>query len=500
MISTTIVYKLSKSKIIAGLQCPKRLWLQTHKPEMAEQDEMDELGFSIGTNVGEIARTLYADGILVGDYDNLYASLARTKTLLTSRDDAVLFEAAFSANDILILADIVEKQGSSLMLIEVKSSTSTKNHHIKDAAVQSWVMESAGFKPAKVLIRHINNTFVYPGEGNYIGILTDDDVTDVVSAITKEVPKWIDNFQEVLNGKEPPIEVGNQCEDPYACEFYSYCARNLPPEPEYSVYILPRGGAKADELWQAGYRDLRDVPADILDKEMHLRVHEATLSGKPFLDPNVTGELSILSYPRYYIDFEGINFAIPIWAGTRPYQQIPFQFSCHIENQPGSLGHKAFLHADIKSPILSFTDALLNAVGTQGPIFVYNSAYEKTIIDQLAAMLPDRADRLYAVIERIVDLLPITRSSYYHPAMKGSWSIKAVLPTIAPNLSYDTLEEVADGIAAQNAFIEIISTGTTENRRKFLAEHLLAYCARDTLALVAIADYLEKGFVRTFQT
>jgi len=487
------MYHLSKSRIISYLQCPKRLWLQVHKPDEAEMSEPSVKAISFGYEVGEIAQRLYPEGQLAGTYDDLKSALKTTERLLENSSDAVLFEAAFSSEGILILADIIEKRKGNLYLIEVKSSTSIKDYQVNDAAIQAWVMLSAGREPKNVFIRHINNEFIYPGDNNYIGLFSDEDITDRANEIAREIPSWIKQCLKVLQGEEPEIKTGDQCEDPFSCEYATYCTRNLPPESEYPVTILPRGRVVAEKLVSLGYSDLRDVPENMLLNENHLRVWNATKSGRAIIDQDVRKILREYGYPRYFLDFEGINFAVPIWKGTRPYQQVPFQYSCHVMHAEGELKHHSYLHTTQESPIRTIVSDLIARVGKDGPIFVYNQAYEKTVLTQMAELLPDLSDDIECIINRIVDLLPITRTHYYHPQMKGSWSIKAVLPTIAPELDYDNLDEVADGSSAQDAFVEIISPETAAERKEELIGRLLKYCERDTLALVAIVDFFEKG-------
>ena len=218
-------------------------------------------------------------------------------------------------------------------------------------------------------------------------------------------------------------------------------------------------------------------------------VRRATSTGQPVFNLNATQELmDKLSYPRYFIDFETINPAIPLWQGSRPYQQIPFQWSCHIQGKNGELRHESWLASGHSDPRKEFAETLIAAVRSRGPILVYNAAFESSRLRELADHLPILAEQLRAIIERIVDLLPITREHYYHPEMRGSWSIKAVLPTIAPELSYANLA-VADGGMAQDAFYEILEPCTEESRKEQLRLQLLEYCERDTLAMVRLANF-----------
>lgn len=190
-----------------------------------------------------------------------------------------------------------------------------------------------------------------------------------------------------------------------------------------------------------------------------------------------------LDWPRYYLDFETITFAVPIWTATRPYEQLPFQWSCHVERQPGVLEHAEYLDTTGVSPMRSFAESLVRQLGDTGPLFVY-SAFGSTRLRELASRYPDLAGAIHDVIDRLVDLLPLTRKHYYHPAMKGSFSIKAVLPTVAPDLNYETLNEVHDGTEAQVAYLEMVDTDASPERQVQLGKALLAYCKLDTLAMV----------------
>ncbi len=207
----------------------------------------------------------------------------------------------------------------------------------------------------------------------------------------------------------------------------------------------------------------------------------------PFLDPEAERVLKALDHPRHYLDFETIQFAVPIWAGTRPYQQVPFQWSCHIEHKDGTLTEHGYLAEGAGDPRPAFIDALCAAIRSRGPVFVYNAAFERSRLSELAEAYPSRAKAIGSIIDRLVDLLPLARKHYYHPDMRGSWSLKAVAPTIDPTLAYENLEEVADGGMAQEAFLELIAPDTPAGRCAALRDALITYCGRDTFALVRLA-------------
>jgi hypothetical protein len=245
-------------------------------------------------------------------------------------------------------------------------------------------------------------------------------------------------------------------------------------------------------LKNEGIDDIRQIPEGYLTSDNHERVRRITVSGQCELLPEAGEYLRDLPYPRYFLDFETIQFAVPIWAGTRPYQQVPFQWSCHIENSPGEISHDWFLDTTGRAPIRPLAEKLIAILGGSSPIFSYG-AYEKTVINSLIAMFPDLAKNLGGLLDRIVDLLPLTRRHYYHPQMKGSWGLKTVLPTVAPDLDYESLDEVQDGGTAQLAYAEVIDPATTKSRRQELTERLLEYCKMDTLALVKLVSFFKSG-------
>ncbi|HHJ19242.1 MAG TPA: DUF2779 domain-containing protein [Gammaproteobacteria bacterium] len=479
---------LSKSRILAGLQCPKRLYLETFHKELAAIREQAQRLFDIGHEVGPVARRLHPDGILLHHQDDLSRAVEETRQLLAQESPVPLFEATFSQDGVLVRVDVLEKNTSGLVLTEVKAAASVKPQYYPDCAIQAWVVQRAGYQLASVNLAHVDSSFVYRREGDYAGLLHTVDVSEEVHDLVPRVRDWISTCQQTLEGDLPDVDVGPQCKTPYECPFYHHCNA---AETEYPVTTLPWGGKVVEKLLEEGIVDIRDVPPGRLTNERHVRIREVVLSGEPFLDPEARSIVRTLSYPRYYLDFETIAFAVPIWLGTRPYQQLPFQWSCHIETTPGDIQHREFLDVTGNSPMRHFAESLIEGLGVSGPVIVYNAAFEKRIIRGLAQMLADLAPALEAIIDRVFDLLPVARNHYYHPAMQGSWSIKSVLPTIAPDLDYQRLEGVQHGGEAQEAYLECIHPETSSERKLELERHLTEYCALDTLAMVRIAHYFE---------
>ncbi len=478
-------FSLSKSKILLHRQCPKRLWLKAYKPELAEVDPSAEARFRDGNKVGEVARQLYPGGDFI-DTLNRKEALERTASALEEGNKPI-FEAAFLHDDVLVRVDLLLPEENTYRLVEVKSSTSVKDYHLEDITVQTWVMQQAGLKPSRCMVAYIDNSFVYPGGSDYQGLLKEELVDAKIRKLIDYVPDWVASAQKTLQSSdEPDIKPDDQCSDPFPCDFIKYCS---PPEPglEYPVEILPYGKKMAEQLRAEGYGDLRDVPVEKLSNPKHIRVHRVSTTGIAELDTEATEAVRSLPYPRYYLDFETIAFAVPIWAGTSPYKQIPFQWSCHIEQADGSMTHEKFLDITGNDPRRGFAQCLIETLGTDGPIIVYNAPFEGSRMKELADVITDLAPQLLAAVDRLFDLLPLARNHYYHPAMKGSWSIKAVLPTIAPELDYSNLT-VAHGGMAQDAYLDLIGDELTDAEKVELRNALLAYCEQDTLAMVKIKN------------
>jgi hypothetical protein len=376
-------------------------------------------------------------------------------------------------------------------MVEVKSSTQVKKYHRDDAALQAYVAQQAGVPLASIALAHIDGNWVYSGDGNYQGLLTEQDLSHEAFARGSEVAVWIGEAQAVSQQVvEPERRTGRHCSEPYACGFLDYC-ESREPRAEYPARWLPRVQAKALKDWidQQRAADMRDVPDNLLS-QLQLRVKTHTLSGQVYFDAaGAAADLSPYSLPAYFLDFETIQFAVPIWRGTRPYQQIPFQFSVHRLSDAFVLEHQSFLDLSGADPSQAFAESLVRCCEVVGPVFVYNAGFERARIRELARRFPDLQGPLLAINARIVDLLPIAQQRYYHPSQRGSWSIKKVLPAVAPDLHYQALDGVQDGAMAMSAYLEATHLATMRERKQQIEQELLAYCSLDTYAMVRLWQF-----------
>ena len=480
---------LSKSRLISAWQCAKKLYLEKHHPELGEVSSQTESLFATGNQVGDIAQQLYgtADSIEIAfDFKTM---LAKTKRLIDGGADFPIFEATFRHEGVLVRADVLIPDGDGWHVIEVKASTSVKDYHVIDCAIQDWVLRNSGINVLSISLAHINNQFVYAGDENYDGLLIENDLTEDARKMEPAVLDLVMKARDAVTGPMPTIHVGAQCTNPYDCQFQSHC---WPSDTEYPILGLGGSRAKLGNFVALGAHDIRDVAAHELTAETQRWIHRVTVSGEPEVIPGAKRILEALPYPRYYLDFETIGPAVPIWKGTRPYAAVPIQWSCHIEEEGGELRHEEFLDLSGEPPMRALAEKMIECLGESGPVLMYTS-YEKGVINGLIAMFPDLEVPLAEIVNRLYDLHPIVKTHYYHPKMLGSWSIKAVLPAMVPEMSYAGLEGINEGMGASDGFLEAIGSrpwaAPTGGRKAELEEQLLRYCRFDTEAMVEIVRF-----------
>ncbi|MBI4282010.1 MAG: DUF2779 domain-containing protein [Chloroflexi bacterium] len=484
---------LSKTRFTAALQCLKLLYLDSYSPDLADPvDPGQQAIFDAGTRVGVLARQRFPNGFLIEApyYDQPRAEAATSEAIANPLVPAI-YEAAFSFQGVRILVDVLPRnRDHTFDLIEVKSTTSVKPEHIPDAAIQLYVLEGAGIPVRSVFLLHIDNTYVYQG-GPYDldKLFRLEDITNAARSYLLSVPGSLASMWETLHlAQAPPVEIGHQCTKPYRCPFYGFCHQGLP---EHYIEHLPR--AKPDlieKLRTAGILDIRDIPTDFPGLSANQqRVRDSIATGQPYVSPGLGNVLSQTIYPLHFLDFETFNPALPVYPGTRPFQVIPFQWSLHVQDSAGHLRHASFLYDASDDPRKAFAANLLDAIGPQGTILVYSS-YEQTIIKQLASEFPQYEEHLSALPDRMLDLLAIVRTHYYHPNFHGSYSIKSVLPALAPDLSYRDLD-IQDGAIASLSFAQMIAPKTPAHEHDKLRIALMDYCERDTLAMVRVLHALQ---------
>ena len=486
-------HRLSKSRYMSGHQCHLRLWYDIHERDlMPPIGEVQQAIFDTGNEVGDLARERYPGGHLVAhDYRHIPQALAETRRLIESDGAPALFEAAFQYKGVLARVDVLERMpGGGWRMVEVKSTTRCKPEHIPDAAVQLWVLRGVGLDVRDAGVLTLNREYIYDGVRLDLDALFKlHPVFDEASALLETVGEDVGVMQEMLaSDAAPEIAPGSHCFEPYECWYYAHCTRNI-PQPEHGIREL--WGIRAnrrEELESMGIAEVRDVPHDFPLSGLQSIIRRAVIDGHDLEYGNLASALATITPPVRYLDFETFMPAVPRFAGTRSYDQIPFLFSVHteVDGSSPSPEHVDYLHEE-GDPRPMLIEHLLEALGDEGSICVY-SGFERTQIKAFATAFPQYADALNSVIARFVDLLPIVRRNYYHPGFHGSFSIKSVLPVVAPSMGYDDLE-VADGLVASVWYARAVASADAGERRHIF-DNLRAYCARDTLAMVEVRKAL----------
>ncbi|MCU0364214.1 MAG: DUF2779 domain-containing protein [Ignavibacteriaceae bacterium] len=485
---------LSKSSFIKGLQCEKHLYLyKYHYDEMDKLSEMQKAIFKRGSNVGVLAQRLCPGGMVAaqGDPPNYDAALKRTKELING-DAQVIYEAAFMFNEVLSIADIVVIEKGGMKVYEVKSSTSISETYLNDAALQYYVISGLGIRVKDFSIVYINNQYLRNGDLNLQELFITESVLELILPLQKSVKQNVDRFKKLLVRKKmPDIDIGEHCHNPYTCGFYDYCRKHIPEDSIFDFSGMHL--SKKYELYNDGIINLKDVPGDYsLNKNNEIQLH-VFRSGKPLIDNKaIKSFLSDLNYPLYFMDFETFQPAVPLFDNSKPYQQIPFQYSVFIKKDKNSdAQHFEFLAESGIDPRKKFIESLLRVTKGKGDVLVYNKTFEITRLNEIARNFPEYADEIEKLISRIKDLMiPFQKKYYYAPEMKGSFSIKAVLPALVPELSYDELE-INEGGLASIAY-ESLQTQTDLMIIAEIKKQLLEYCKMDTLGMVRILERLEE--------
>jgi hypothetical protein len=484
---------LSKSRSLAGLQCHLRLWYQCYDRDLApEVSPSQQAIFDTGHEVGRLATRLYPGGVLIEE-DHLHHKDAARSTIEAMQNPSVeaIYEAAFFYDDVRIRVDILERTGNeSWNLLEVKSSTSVKDVYYPDVAVQYYVLKGCGLKISRAGILHINNQYVYDGlRLDLKALFAFKDLTDQVKAMQPKIPARLAALKAMLaNSDAPDIKPSRHCSKPYDCEFWDHCTKDMP---EFWVFnINGIGQTRLDELAGLGIEKIFDIPDTFPLNEIQNRIRTSVIHQQNFISDELQAELNKMQYPIHFLDFETVAPAIPRYAGTRPYQTIPFQWSDHILDEDGRLTHREYLCGEDKDPRKEFTHTLLNALETEGSIVIYTS-YETGVLNSLIEHFPQYADALQSFIERFIDLHAIIRNNYYHPKFYGSFSLKNVLPALLPEMTYDKLS-IQDGIQAALEYLRMIDSSTASAQKDRIRKDLLTYCGQDTLAMVKIREVLLK--------
>ncbi|MCL5073997.1 MAG: DUF2779 domain-containing protein [Actinobacteria bacterium] len=559
---------ISKSKYIAGLQCLKYLWYLINDPETIPPfDEVTQFRFQQGHDVGNLAKSLFPGGIEIEHGVDIEAELARARELTNLTNPAAeqaaatannnistgntgsasssstvstrtgdtntntntvststsgtgtgdhtirhpLFEPAFIYKNAFARADILEPSGTDAWnIIEVKSASSIKDINKHDISFQKYCYEGAGLKINKCYLMYLNRDFIKDGPIDPHKFFAIDDVTAEAEILKEGVEEKINLMLEAINsGLCPEINIGKNCFNPYDCPLKEVCWSRLPKN---NIFELYKGREAACYFYRNGIIEISQINETSMLSSIQLMQYRAVKENCEIIDKDRIGQfMKKLKYPLYFLDFETFATAIPLFDGLKPYQNIPFQFSCHLMQFPDAKPESLyFLAGDDKTdPRVGFLESLEKALGydsaqredkqhstsTAGSILVYYEPFEKNILKELARVFPEHGWWIEDAIDRIIDLYePFGKFYYYSSDQKGSASLKNVLPALTGK-SYDDLE-IQNGQMASLKYLNItFLKGETEPDRAHvekIRKDLLDYCGLDTEGMIYILKELCK--------
>ena len=489
---------LSKSTFMRGIKCAKSLYLNKHKRRLGiESDAYSAQAMAIfdqGTNVGELAKQLFPGGVdcTPESYYDFQKAVEQTQQEIEN-GATVIYEAAFQSEGVLAAVDILVKDEDGWKAYEVKSSTGISDTYRMDGTLQYYVITKSGIDLKDFSITYINNQYVKNGAIDLNQLFVSESIMTDINKQLAGLPNQINLFKNILlQDAVPEKKIGVHCNSPYGCDFSGHCWDNIP---DYSVFnISGLNETKKFELYKLGAITFDQIPKDFNLSDNKWMQVDCELENKTIIKKKpIQHFLSELNYPLYYLDFETIGPAVPIFDNTKPYRQYVFQYSLHIQNTAGGeVMHKEYLaETDGTDPRINFCKKLIKQCGKSGDILVYNIGFERGKIQDLSEVFPAYSKELNSIVSRLKDLAtPFQKKWYYNPEMRGKYSIKNVLPALVPHLSYSDLE-IQEGGTASNVFAQMASgnfDGDIETARK----NLIDYCKLDTLAMVEILAVLYK--------
>lgn len=488
--------QLSKTKYCKMVQCKKILWLKKYKPGEKVITARESV-FENGVKVGELAKSLFGEYENVEYDEHLNVMLRQTNNLLKNKPN-IIAEACFKYENNFCSVDILKNDIDGVEIYEVKSSTHMEDIYLEDAAYQYYVLSNLGLNVKKVYVVYINSTYVKKGELELNKLFNIEDVTHIAKGKQEQIKDniiEIDKYMTKYDEKsEPENSIGMHCTNPYNCEYWQYCTRNLPKPNVFDIAGMYK--STKFKKYDEGIVSFEDLQYENINKKYLEQIDFEINDKQDKIDKaSIKKFINTLSYPIYFLDFETFQQAIPEFEGISPYMQIPFQYSLHyIEKEHGELKHKEFLAKSGVDPRRELAEKLVQDIPTNVCITAYNMGFEKGVIRKLAQQYPALSEHLLNITENIKDLMiPFSKRYYYTKAMQGSYSIKYVLPALYPNdpeLDYHNLPVVHNGAEASDTFLSLAQKSKEE--QETLRKGLLMYCKLDTYAMVKIWQKLKE--------
>ncbi len=482
---------ITKSLYCSLLSCDRYAWLSRHKPEKYIEKKQEDV-LQNGKEVGELARNLFGDYDLIEFNKNINTMIDETQESV-ERGTHIIAEASFRFENAFCSVDILKNDIDGVEVYEVKSSTEIQDIYLDDVAFQVYILRHLGYRVKKANIVYLNSEYVRHGDLELDKLFVIEDITELIKPREALVKDNITRILNNLNNKEEiENDIDSYCFKPYECPFIEYCMKDLPKPNVFDI----RRMKITDKLllYKAGKISFEDLVNENIN-EKYLQQIDFELNDKDdyINKENIEDFLNKLSYPLYFLDFETYQQAIPLYDGVSPYMQIPFQYSLHYIND-NTLEHTEFLGEEGTDPRRKLALSLISDIKPDTCVLAYNMSFEKGVIKNLANMYPDLSKALMNIHDNIVDLMvPFYNRDYYTKDMKGSYSIKYVLPALFPDdpsLNYHNLKLIHNGSEAMNAFNTLADYD--DEQRKMIRKNLLEYCKLDTFAMVKIWQKLNE--------
>lgn len=491
---STISNMLSKSNFMQFLRCSCELWLAKQRPDLfPPTDPALQRIFDEGNVVDSWAQKLFPDAVNVDGFGVPAATNTR-KAVATGA--TALLQPTFMTSRISCRCDILTKNADgSWNIYEVKSSTDVKEEHIVDVAFQRTCLEEAGVRVAQTFLVHINNQYVKRGEIDPRQLFAIKDITHEVEAVMPVVKKEIPRALAVLDwDKAPSLVHVASCANPAECEFLACYFSELNGDHIYSIATsLPK--EKLIAFLERGLLKREQVPTDVLAELPDIKLPGIQAEPVVSVDKEaIKAELGELQYPLYFLDYETFFPAVPLFDGYRPYQHAVFQYSVHVVREPGAEPEDyCFLAEEMVDPVPALAASLREHIGDQGSVIVWNARFEASRNAEIGEHLPEYADFMASVNNRMYDLMMIVKKGYYVDSrFGGSASIKKVLPVMCPELSYADLA-IHEGGTASASWAVLTNPATPSEQKAQLKKDMLAYCGLDTYAMFAIYQKFQEA-------
>lgn len=491
---------LSKTKIMAGMQCPKNLFLQVyHKKLAAAISPQEQMIFDQGNLVGELAQKEFKKNTAIVDTEfwNFKGALQKTEQFILQNKEHI-FEASFSYKGIFARVDILQKvDDKSWNLIEVKSGTKVKEENIKDVALQLWILTNLGYKINKVYLMHINNQCQPPDMSDFF-------YKQDISLKAKELSKTIENsilkLKKIIEDQKMPlVDIGPHCNQPYECKFKSHCGKNLSKQ---SIFLLPsmadndfQEAAWKKKLWAFYKNNILEIK-DIDQKDLNAKqqiAQKVHIKNQDYINqPLLKADLKNLQWPVSYLSFNSLNPAVPLWNGVRPYQKVVFQYQLAKQKDLNSkIIYTNYLHHNEENPSLSLAENLAKEFCAKGSVLCYHKAFDGHKLKVLAELYPHLKSPLLDIKSRLLEPSSFFKKNIYLKSFKAQTNIKAIaLAIYGKDFFYKDLK-INDTALAQMAYQNWIQLyNNADPLNKEIQNDLADYGKQGVFVLVKAMEYL----------